>query len=155
MYSHSDELAQCNKFKWHHSESHLAEVFKNDSKLLDKPLTTNSHVPGNIHNPKFFKYWVEVLKVDQNFQKFLQEGYALPFKDGIPPPSVLARNNKSFLENKEFGIAEIKRLEKLGCIYPVSKQPEVVLPLSVVYSNKVRMVVDASRHLNDYLEKVM
>ena len=28
-----------------------------------------------------------------------------------------------------------------------------MLPLSVVYSNKVRMVVDASRHMNDYLEQ--
>ena len=32
-------------------------------------------------------------------------------------------------------------------------QPTIVLPLSVVHSGKWRLVVDASRHLNQYLEK--
>ena len=150
-FNFENDLSQSRKFKWPHSEPHLAEVFKNESKMLEKPLTTNSQVPGNIHNPKFFNFWKDDLGVDENFQKFLKEGYPLPFINDIPPPSVFSRNNRSFMENLEFGIEEIKRLEKLGCIYPVEEQPEIVLPLSVVYSTKVRMVVDASRHLNDYL----
>ena len=148
-----DDIMQSNKAVFYNSETYLAQEFKNESSLLSKPLSTNSAVPGNIHNPEFFEYWVQVLKVDPNFQRFLKEGYALQFKDGIPPPPVLATNNKSFLEKKEFGIEEILRLEKLGCIYPVNEQPEIVLPLSVVYSNKWRLVVDASRHINPYIEQ--
>ena len=47
---------------------------------------------------------------------------------------------------------ELLRLEALGCIVRVKEQPYVVLPLSVVYSRKLRLVVDASRGLNPYLE---
>ena len=48
--------------------------------------------------------------------------------------------------------AEVLRLEALGCIRRVTHQPYVVLPLSVVFSRKLRLVVDASRGLNPYLE---
>ena len=70
--------------------------------MLEKPLTTNSQVPGNIHNPMYFNFWKDVLGVDENFQKFLKEGYPLPFINDIPPPSVFSRNNRSFLENVDF-----------------------------------------------------
>ena len=144
---------QSSKIVWHETETHLAQELKNESSLLAKPLSTNILVPGNIHNPEYFDFWVKVLNVGPNFQKFLQQGYALQFIDGIPPPSVMAQNNKSFLENKDFGIKEVNRLEQLGCIYRVTEQPHVVLPLSVVFSNKWRLVVDASRHLNPFVEK--
>ena len=147
------ELAHYNKFVWHPSETHLAHKFKNESSLLDKPLSTNSSVPGNIHSPEYLDFWIQVLKVDENFVRFLKDGYALPFKNGIPPPSVFSKNNKSFMEKKQFGIEEIERLEKLGCIYKVDVQPTIVLPLSVVHSGKWRLVVDVSRHLNQYLEE--
>ena len=48
---------------------------------------------------------------------------------------------------------ELSRIEDLGCIKKVNVQPHIVLPLSVVYSTKWRLVVDASRHLNPYLFK--
>ena len=138
---------------WGEGETYLAKELKNDSRLLKKPLCTNIKVPASIHNEKYFDFWAKVLKVDLNFQKFLKQGYVIPFENGNPPPSSMTKNNKSFLKNKEFGIQEIIRLEKLGCIYRVEKQPKIVLPLSVVYSGKWRLVVDASRHLNPYLEK--
>ena len=47
--------------------------------------------------------------------------------------------------------AELTRLEALGCIRRVEHQPFIVLPLSVVFSKKLRLVVDASRGLNPYL----
>ena len=43
----------------------------------------------------------------------------------------------------------------LGCVREVGEgDSEVILPLSAVYSNKMRLVVDASRHLNPYVKKV-
>ena len=127
---------QSSKSVWGETETYLAQELKNDSSLLAKPLSTNVLVPGNIHKPEYFDFWVKVLKVSPNFQKFLQQGYAIQFINGIPPPSVMAKNNNSFLENKDFGIKEVNRLEQLGCIYRVTEQPHVVLPLSVVFSNK-------------------
>ena len=143
-----------NEVAWHASEKHLAHELKNDSSLLDKPLSTNSSVPGSIHKPEHLEFWRQVLRVDENFIRFLEDGYALSFKGNVPPPSAFAKNNKSFMEKKDFGIEEIKRLEKLGCIYKVKVQPTIVLPLSVVHSGKWRLVVDASRHLNKYLEEM-
>ena len=43
--------------------------------------------------------------------------------------------------------------EKCGCTTRVAVQPRIVLPLSVVYSNKWRGVVDASRAVNPFVVK--
>ena len=59
-------------------------------------------------------------------------------------------NNRSARERPEFVRAELARLEKLGCIVKVSQRPRVVNPMSVVYSNKWRLVLDGSRGLNPY-----
>ena len=48
--------------------------------------------------------------------------------------------------------AELLRLEALGCVARVEQRPYIVLPLSVVFSKKLRLVVDASRGLNPFLE---
>ena len=50
----------------------------------------------------------------------------------------------------KFVTAELGRLERLGCIRRVETQPAVVLPLSLVFSSKWRLVLDASRGLNPY-----
>ena len=49
---------------------------------------------------------------------------------------------------KEFSLAELLHLEKLCCISCVESAPYLCLPLSVVFSQKLRLVVNASRHLN-------
>ena len=48
---------------------------------------------------------------------------------------------------------ELNRLESLGCLQKVDGPSYLELHLSVVYSNKWRLVVDASRHLNPFLRK--
>ena len=48
-------------------------------------------------------------------------------------------------------MSELLRLESLGCITRSRVQPYLCLPLSVVFSKKLRLVVDASRHLNPYM----
>ena len=47
---------------------------------------------------------------------------------------------------------EVERLLKLGCIREVETRPMLVLPLSSVFSKKKRVVVDASRWLNSFLQ---
>ena len=147
-----DDLVELEKAIFHHSEVYLSKEVKNESSILDKALSTNSDVPGNINKDKFYDYWTQVVKVSDNVARMLVTGYALQFKNGVIPPSSFINNNKSFLDNSGFGIEEIKRLEKLGCIYRVEEQPYIVMPLSVVFSTKWRLVVDASRNLNAFLE---
>ena len=49
-------------------------------------------------------------------------------------------------------LTELKWLEQLGLISKLEERPHLVLPLSVVYSKKLRLVVDASRALNPCIE---
>ena len=78
--------------------------------------------------------------------------YKVPFDED--PLDVFAENNKSCLRNMPFAIQELKRLEKLQCVKQVLREDcKVIMPLSVVYSNKLRLVVDASRHINPYVTK--
>ena len=46
--------------------------------------------------------------------------------------------------------AELQRLEDLGYIVRELERLTIVLPLSQVFSNKMRLVLDASRGLNPY-----
>ena len=73
----------------------------------------------------------------------------LVFEDS-PPPASFTANNRSALEDQAFVRAELERLEILGCIKRVEEQPLVVLPLSRVFSNKWRLVLDALRRLNPW-----
>ena len=53
-----------------------------------------------------------------------------------------------------FAIQELKRLEKMQCVKQVLREDcKVIIPLSVVYSNKLRLVVDISCHINPYVTK--
>ena len=122
----------------------------NQLEYFGRRLTTNVEVPGNIHRPKFFKFWKVELQAPEFVLKTLSEGYSLPFTS-IPPPS-FERNNKSAREDMVFVREEVKRLEALGCIKKVEQRPRCVLPLSSVFSKKKRLVVDGSRCLNPFLQ---
>ena len=145
-----DEDMRQYTFDLPNEESDLAKVLVNNSNYVGKKLSTDSRVPGRIGKPEYFDYWRDTLKASDYILSVLQEGYKFPF-DAIPPESY-CRNNKSFLQNRDFGYAELLRLEALGCITRVSSKPYLVLPLSVVFSKKLRLVVDASRHLNPYIK---
>ena len=60
-------------------------------------------------------------------------------------------NNKSALNAPEFVWNELRRLCLLGVMSRVQEKPDVVNPLSVVYSNKKRLVWDA-RKLNKLID---
>lgn len=114
------------------------------------PPSSDPRVPGNIHRPEFFSFWKDTLKADPYVLDILKDGFKLPFK--TPPVHSIEPNNKSALENSDFLLSELLRLEKLGCISRVDEQPFITLPCSLVWSNKLRLVVDASRGLNPFLE---
>ena len=89
-----DDLVEFNKALFHKTEVHLSAQIKNDSNILKKLLSTNSDVPGNINKSKFYDYWTQVLKVEPNLARMLRTGYALQFKDGVPPPPSMLKVKK-------------------------------------------------------------
>ena len=127
----------------------LAAVLINNASYAGRKLTTDIRVPGRIGNPEFFPFWRDELKASEFVLSTISEGYKFPFSS-IPPLSFCA-NNKSMLTQSDFAFEELLRLEKLGCISCTNEQSYLVLPLSVVFSKKLRLLVDASRHLNPFL----
>ena len=130
-------------------EEFVADELVNESHYAGRRLTTNIHVPGRIGNAEFFNFWRDELKASEFVLKTISEGYEFPFSE-IPPPGE-HKNNKSMIREKDFALAELLRLEKLGCISRVTDIPYLCLPLSVVFSKKLRLLVDASRHLNPFI----
>ena len=131
-------------------ETQVLDSLVNDAQYIGRKLTTNTKVPGNIHKPEFRDFWLNEIKPTEFVKDLIVNKYKLPFSS-VPPKS-FEGNNKSALEDLEFVKTELTRLEKLGCIRRVQEQPYIVLPLSSVFSKKKRLVVDASRALNPYLQ---
>ena len=108
---------------------------------------TNIKVPGRIKG-KLDAY------LEANASEYvlntIAEGYKLIFIDDVPPPPSYLPNNKSALCQRTFLHSELVRLEQLGCIRKVFSRPHVVNPCSVVYSKKLRCVLDASQWLNKF-----
>ena len=125
------------------------EQIQLDSSMMEKPLSTRSDVPGSIHNPIYRKFWKDTLNSSDFIMKIIDEGYEIPLRE--EPPSAYSENNRSALNNLDFVKAELDRWCELGVIEEVKEKPYIVLPLSLVHSNKPRLVVDASRDLNPYV----
>jgi hypothetical protein len=56
------------------------------------------------------------------------------------------------MEHPDFVDEQLYLFESIGAIQATSVKPHCILPLSVVYSNKWRLVIDASRNINPFLE---
>ena len=125
----------------------------NEAAYSGKKLSTNVKVPGRLKkDPGFANFYEDVLHADPEVIATVREGYYFPFE--IQPPECrFTKNNRSCMDKQEFAWAELQRLEKLGCVERVEGPSFLELPLSVVFSNKWRLVVDASRHLNPFLKK--
>ena len=106
---------------------------------------TDGRVPGRLlgKHEEYAKLGAEPYVVET-----VRGGYRLEFVQ--PPLPSYTRNNKSALEDPSFVKAELVRLEQLGCLRRVQERPFITLPLSLVFSGKLRLVVDASRGLNPY-----
>ena len=77
--------------------------------------------------------------------------YNLEFKS-MPEKVDNVSNNKSALSNEAFLLSELDRWVELGILEEVAEKPYIINPLSVVMSNKLRVVYDC-RFLNPHLEE--
>ena len=82
---------------------------------------------------------------------WLTTGYEIPFTQ-VPTKFLSAKNNKSCYDNLQFAREELCRQVKSGILSEVSYKPAVINPISCVFTNKWRLVVDC-RLLNPYLVK--
>lgn len=123
------------------------------STLTVFPDLDESDVPGRIGSPEFFPFWRDVLEADDEILSIIKHGYKVPFIGDTPPPPSHLDNNKSALAHPDFLISELLRLEKIGAIKRVDSRPRITLPCSVVFSNKLRLVVDAKRQVNPHVVK--
>jgi len=112
-----------------------------------------SDVIAGIHRPEARAFWRHVLQASPYILRWIDEGYPLTFDKGVPSRSRLPNNGSAKLkENLAFVTQALCELEEAGAIEKVQKRPHTVLPLQVAWSKgKRRIIVDASRQLNDYL----
>ena len=138
----------------HESDVAMVEtIISNDSDYIGRRLSTDRRVPGRVNQLQFRDYWLNVLKPSSELLRdTIVNGYKLPFIDDEPPPPSFSRNNRSARLDEAFVRAEVLRLESLGCVKRVESQPYIVLPLSSVFSKKKRLVCDASRTLNPFIQ---
>ena len=117
------------------------------------PDLPDDFVPGRISEPSFFSFWRDVLKADPEVLSIVKDGYRIPFVGGVDPPPSAEPNNRSALDKPDFLLESLLSWERSGCTTKVNSKPRIVLPISVVYSNKWRAVVDASRQVNPFVFK--
>ena len=129
-------------------EEHVVSLLENEAVFQGKALVTDSRVPGRILGHHVY---YEALGAEPYIVQTVKEGYRLELSS--TPPSSFSKNNRSARVQAQFVKSELLRLEKLGCVVRSQKKPYLVLPLSVVFSNKLRLVLDASRHLNPFCVK--
>ena len=140
------------------SEEALADLaggsFEDYAATFDEfPDLPEDFVPGRISEPRFFSFWRDVLRADEEILSIVRDGYRVPFVGGQDPPPSLEPNNKSALDRPEFLLNQLVKWENSGCTSRVAEKPRIVLPISVVYSNKWRGVVDASRQITPFVVK--
>ena len=134
-------------------EVHVADgLLVNSASYVGKQLKTDTHVPGRLWADDHADFYHDVLGAYMETVAIICHGYVIPF-DEPPPVTGIVPNNKSCDMNPEFVLQEMVIYTKLGCIQEVDGPSMVMLPLSLVFSNKTRLVVDASCHLNPYVSK--
>ena len=101
--------------------------------------------------PEQLQFYTQTLDAGPMVTRWLTTGYEIPFAQ-IPKSRLSARNNRSCLVNIDIARAEIKKQVSMGVLSEVPWKPYIVNPISVVYSNKWRLVVDC-RLLNPFVQK--
>ena len=108
--------------------------------------------PGSLGWSGAWQFYEEVLQAPDWIVQTVKEGYVFPFAEEVPATVNLTKNRSSHSDPK-FVWAELCGLEGLGYIPRVHGRPRVILTLSMVFSKKMRLVLDASWGLNHYLLK--
>ncbi len=114
----------------------------------------NEFKAGQIHDPQFFEFWEKVLESPPWILDVLKNGYKLPLKE--EPPRYQEQNNKTARENMQIVRQLMADMIAKGVVKIAKEPPHIVSPLGLVTKLqdgllKHRIVYDASRHLNLYL----
>jgi hypothetical protein len=137
-------------------EASPQEVLETHELSMDRDLQLNTFRPGLIHDPKFRPFWQEELKAPFWVLNALDKGYEMPLTGW--PESYEERNNKTARDNMQIVRGIVAEMIQLGVVQVVKEKPTVVSPLGLVTktledgSLKHRLVYDASRHLNKYVQ---
>lgn len=113
-------------------------------------------IPGSIHKKEVYEFWREELRASDWVLKTLRDGYSIPFNE--EPEPYQEKNNKSARDNMEIVREIVLEMIDLGIVQTTVSQPYCASPLGLVSKMKGgklkhRLVWDASRHLNNILEK--
>jgi len=109
---------------------------------------------AGIHGTQQLRFWRDVLGAPPYILDWILHGYPLIFPHGPPPPSALPNNASARAPaNRRFVTDALQELLAAGALTEVSARPHLVLPLQVATqaSGKRRIIVDASRQLNNFL----
>jgi len=115
-------------------------------------------VPGRIHKEEFFDFWKDTLKASPWVLSTLQLGYKIPFLS--IPPIYEERNNATAREKPEIVRQIVEEMVDLKIVKLVKEKPRCVSPLGLVTkvkedgTEKHRLIFDASRCVNNHLEKL-
>ena len=124
----------------------------NHAEYVGRRLSTNAGVPGRLtSNPEYYEFMRDVVKAPDRVCEVYREGYRPPWT--APPPSFqIFKNNKSARDQATFLWEEIKRLDSLHCVQETKTPSTILHPWSVVFSKKMRALLDASQHANPYVD---
>ena len=101
--------------------------------------------------PEQLEFYSKTLDAGPIIPRGLSTGYKIPFTK-VPTKMLSAKNNKSCYNNIDFVREELQRQVKCGIISEVSYRPHIVNPISCVFTNKWRLIVDCTL-LNPYVAK--
>jgi len=112
--------------------------------------------PGSIHKQEFFDYWKDVLQANEWVLDLLKNGYRIPFKES--PSKYFEKNNKSARDNMAVVKQIVAEMISQGIVTVCKDRPTCVSPLGLVTKvkngvTKHRLVWDASRHVNKYVQE--
>ena len=102
-------------------------------------------------NPEQLEFYSKTLDAGPMVISWLTTSYEIPFTQ-VPTKMLFAKNNKSCIDNLAFARKELQRQVKCGILSEVPFRPHIVNPISCVYTNKWRLVVNC-RLLNPYVAK--
>lgn len=125
---------------------------KNDSDIFDS--RTMEFIPGSIHLRQYRDYW-KSLGVSVDTIEMLTHGYRIPFTS--LPGAYSEPNNATVRSNLGEAQKIVLDMHKKGIVKFVTEVPHCVNPLGLVIREvdgviKTRLIFDASRWLNNFIE---
>jgi hypothetical protein len=96
-----------------------------------------------------------VLNAPKDVLNIVENGYKIPWISKEGPPRSKLPNNQSALLQPDYVEEQLSILERIRCIEACEDDdiPHVIMPLSLVYSNKWRLLSDGSRNLNPHIRE--